>query len=124
MRRLLLGLSILLLPIPALATAQSKLPFEGRWSLRTVADCKKPFAEVGENKPHKFSRTELEFYESSCRVRSIKRDGDTFTLTTLCQGEGETWRETVHLRALGDNRLERIQGTGRDRTRVLYTRCD
>ena len=124
MYRLLLGLSILLLPVPAPGAAQSKLPFEGRWSLRTVADCKKPPAETGENKPHRFSRAELVFYESTCRVRSIKRDGDTFTLDTLCQGEGETWRETVQLRALGENRLERVQGTGRERVRVVYTRCE
>lgn len=58
----------------------------------------------------------IEFYESTCAIRGVKKSGPTYSLKLLCEGEGETFQQTFVAKINGNNMLVTKDG-------FTYKRC-
>lgn len=62
------------------------------------------------------SNREIEFYESRCVIRDVKKSGPTYSLKLLCEGEGQTFQRSFVGTLIGKNALVVKNG-------ITYQRC-
>lgn len=94
MKSLLAAAAALMLALPAIAAPPS---YVGTWA-ESRASCR----AQGDAVPIQIREHEIEFYESACDLGSIAREGDTWTATAKCGGEGETWTDRIRMTVSGN----------------------
>jgi hypothetical protein len=80
-----IALALLLVTPTAALSANA---YEGRWA-EDPAWCGRTRASGGDEIPIVITRRAIEQFASVCAVQSVRRQGATWTLRTLCRDEGE-----------------------------------
>lgn len=73
--------------VPTTVPALAEHPFEGAWAY----DCS---VQGGDIVPMKITPKDITYYESQCtldRVEALGQQGQVWSLSATCSGEGETW---------------------------------
>lgn len=97
--------------IPVLATAS--YPWEGKWA-STKMDCK----GGGEGGPFEFTKNSMQWYESTCDIRKIREENDWYLISSICRGEGETWKDTEKYKIENGRLLRKTKSDT-----FIYVRC-
>ena len=100
-------------PVPA--TGSGRRPYEGAWA-PSAKDCREP-----SDGNFRIEGRTYKGHESRCDIDRAVADGNGWTLTMSCGGEGETWKETTTYVPEPDGRLSTLVGGRRGGT---YVRCD
>lgn len=91
--------------------------FVGRWAA-DVAWCAGP---RGDRRPIEISTTRFDGYENSCAIAAIDQADDGYTAALVCQAEGQTTNERVHMAVQGEGM--RLTWLNRNAPVVVLTRC-
>lgn len=94
--------------------SQEIAPIVGNWVGKGVS-CK-AIKDSSDERILMIRKNEVESYESSCRIRSVKKTGSSFALSTICEAEGETVRRNIDIEQISRNEIK-VKG-GFD-----YVRC-
>ncbi len=107
------GIVSILLSSATIATADDISPLVGGWVAQGVP-CK-ALEDYSHEMILKIKPDLIEGYEFDCRIRSVNRQGNTYELSTICEGEGESYRAQFEITSVSKNEIKRPS--------VTYQRC-
>jgi hypothetical protein len=117
--RLCLAFVATLFAVDALAQGKPSLPRGLFAESDKECDAARAGDENGARAISKDGRT-IESFAGSCRVRSSKLNGKTFSLAVQCRSEGETWSDTIQATIIDKDTMTWVE---RGDSRTLK-RCD
>lgn len=102
----------MLIAVPSYS--QEIAPIVGNWVGKGVS-CK-AIKDSSDERILKIRKNGVEFYEATCKIRSVKRTGSSFAVNTICEAEGEAERRNIDIDLLSNNEIKLKGG-------FHYVRC-
>lgn len=89
-------------------------PLIGNW-VANGASCKS-VKDGSDEGILKIRKQKIDFYESSCKIRSVKKSGQSLSVSTVCEAEGEAERKNFTVEMISPSKIK-IKGG------FEYARC-
>lgn len=103
-RRTVLGVvALITIAVPALS-AQADKAILGTWRGPYAESCQ-AVRDVTTEDFMIITPKKVEGYEGSCLITKLSKTKSGYSLQKLCEGEGETFRETMTIKVINPNRL-------------------
>lgn len=97
------AIAVVTISLPALA-AQADKPVLGTWRGPYAENCQ-AVRDVTTEDFMIITPKKVEGYEGSCVITKLSKTKSGYSLQKLCEGEGETFRETMTIKVINPNRL-------------------
>jgi hypothetical protein len=107
--------------IAGCGAASAAQPYEGFWA-STKKDCTD---QDSANRMSIEGGNRLYWYETRCRAREIKPDGDrAWKMRLSCEGEGVKYKSSPRVSIAADGKLVMDNGPVWEGKRLTYVRCE